>query len=569
MIAPTLETLMAPKAGTPAIADIDARSSRAPDYERESRALLALVTAQLDSREVLLQRIADFAMSLCCAQSAGISLLEHENGQRFYRWHSVAGAFANLRGLRTHSNDCPCEIVLEAGRPLLFTALLDDFPALAAGCAGVQEALVLPIESKGQQLGAIWVVSLEEHCRFCREDVRVLSEFASVAGSALELVEARDHSRMETQRYSEVIAVLAHEFRNPLAPLENAFQALQLVSEDRMPQRDYFAVAKRQITHLKRLMDELQDASRLDHDKLGVDLVDTSFNEILSDALATMRERIESRRHRLVVHALDGDVRLLADPVRLTQVIVNLLSNAVRYTPDGGEIELRVERKIDKAAGPSIEVSISDNGIGIDATVLPQIFEPFAQFAGASARLEGGLGIGLPIAQRLAQLHGGDVVVTSAGIGCGTRARLSVPVRAAVAEVSRPVVAIAACRGPARVLIVDDNADARFALGALLELEGHEVRTAGDGASALVVLAQWQPHLALVDIGMPGMNGYELAARILALPGQTSVRLVALSGHVGDGDRAAALAAGFHTHLAKPADIERLRLMLAECVVRR
>ncbi|MCP3726333.1 ATP-binding protein [Paraburkholderia sp. CNPSo 3272] len=555
---------MAPKSRSPAIADIDARPSRAPDHARENQALLALVTAQLDSREVLLQRIADFAMRLCGAQSAGISLLEHEGEERYFRWHSVAGEFANLCGTRIHWRDCPCAVVFEAGKPLLFTALSDDFPVLAPACAVVQEALILPIVSKGRQLGAIWAASLEECSRFTREDQRVLSAFAAVAGSALDLVEARDHSRMQTQRYSEVIAVLAHEFRNPLAPLENAFQALQMICEDRPLQREYFAVAQRQIAQLKRLMDELQDASRLDHDKLCVDPTDASLNEILSDALASIRERAQARRHTLSVHRPGGDLRLFADPTRLTQVIVNLLSNAVRYTPDGGEIAIVVEQK---GAGDArcVEISIRDNGIGIDPSVLSRIFEPFAQFAGKSARLEGGLGIGLPIAQRLAQLHGGEILVTSEGIGRGTLARLSIPVRTASAEAVKPLAAVLAGNGPARVLIVDDNADARFALGALLELEGHDVRTAGDGTSALSVLRQWKPHLALVDIGMPGMNGYELAERLRAMPDHANVMLVALSGHVSDSDRAAALAAGFHAHLAKPADIGRLRAMLATC----
>ncbi|WP_321896764.1 GAF domain-containing protein [Paraburkholderia heleia] len=144
---------MAPKSRSPAVADIDARPSRAPDHARENQALLALVTAQLDSREVLLQRIADFAMRLCRAQSAGISLLEHEGEERYFRWHSVAGRFANLCGTRTHWSDCPCAVVLEAGKPLLFTALSDDFPVLAPACAVVQEALIVPIVSKGRQLG--------------------------------------------------------------------------------------------------------------------------------------------------------------------------------------------------------------------------------------------------------------------------------------------------------------------------------------------------------------------------------------------------------------------------------
>lgn len=551
----------------PAVADIDSRPSRAPDFEGESRALLALVTAQSDSRDALLQRVADFAMRLCCGQSAGISLAEYEQNELYFSWCSVSGAFEHLRGFRTRADDCPCSFVFEAGEPMLFTSVIEDFPALAPGCVGVREALVVPIRSKGRLLGSIWVATLDDHCRFCREDVRVLEELASVAGATLDLVDARDNSRRETQHYSEVIAVLAHEFRNPLAPLENVLQALQRMNKGQAAMAEYFAVAQRQITHLKRLMDELQDASRLDHDKLAIDLADTSLNDVLSDAVTTVHERISTHGHTLTVRALADDMRLLADPVRLTQIIVNLLLNAVRYTPDGGTIDLSVEHT-QVGGQPHVDVVIRDNGIGIDAATITRIFEPFAQFAQNAKRgprLETGLGIGLPIARRLAQLHGGDVIVTSAGIGLGTEARLSIPVRPATGAAAKRAMTVVHHCESARVLIVDDNADARFALGALLELDGHEVRMAGDGASALELLDQWQTDLALIDVGMPGMNGFELAARILAMPNQASAMLVALTGHVSESDRLAALTAGFHAHVGKPADIERLRTLLSQC----
>ncbi|RAR54622.1 histidine kinase/DNA gyrase B/HSP90-like ATPase [Paraburkholderia unamae] len=208
---------------------------------------------------------------------------------------------------------------------------------------------------------------------------------------------------------------------------------MRIVSENREPQREYFAVAKRQIKHMTRLIDELQGASRLDPHKLSVDFIDSSLNEILSDPLAAVRERVEARRHTLSVRALAHDVRLVVDPVRLTQVIVTLLSNAIRYTPGTGQIDLNVERKC-TGAKDGIEILIRDNGIGIDAAMLPRIFEPFAQFAGAAARLEGGLGIGMSIAQRLTQLHGGTIVVTSAGRERGIQARSTTPVRAAAAD---------------------------------------------------------------------------------------------------------------------------------------
>ncbi|MCX5545382.1 response regulator [Paraburkholderia sp. CNPSo 3076] len=544
------------------LANLAVRAARKPDYERECRALLALASAQTDSRDALLQKTAEFAMELCCAQTAGISLLERAGEENVFRWRTVAGRLAHLSGLVTPWSECPCALVVEAGEPLLFTALATDFPALASTCGVVHEALILPIVSGGRRVGAMWVASLEEDCRFTQEDQRVLTDLASVAGGVLELVRARDRSRRETQRYSEVIAVLAHEFRNPLGPLGNAIDAIQVVNEGREPLSGYLAVAHRQIRHLERLMDELLDASRLDHNKLTIAPVETSLNDVLADAVGAVEERRLERHHTLSVTTPPEGLCLIADPVRLTQIIANLLSNAVRYTPPGGNIAVSVERLM-RNGEPHVAVVVRDNGIGISQASLPHIFEPFAQFARARTGEDGGLGIGLALAQRFAQLHGGAVDITSNGVGLGTEARLTIPLRRSdiVGECGgRPATSQQPRR---RVLLVDDNADARFALGGLLELEGHEVRSAADGAEALKILQEWRPDFALVDIEMPGMNGYALAARIRSMENQTGLQLVALTGHVSSHDRSAAIQAGFIEHLGKPVDLEQLRHLLA------
>jgi signal transduction histidine kinase len=543
------------------IGDLSERTARTPDYERECQALLALASAQADTRDRLLQRTADFAMELCCAQTAGISLLERQGDEDVFRWHTVAGMFENMQGLTTRSSDCPCAFVVEAGEPLLFTALAKDFPVLASLFAPVHEALVLPIVSNGRTLGAMWVASLDEQCRFSCEDRRILTDLAAVAGGVLALVQTRERSLSETQRYSEVIAVLAHEFRNPLGPLGNAIDAIQLVNQGREPIDQYLAVAQRQVLHLRRLMDSLQDASRLDHDKLTISIEETSLGEVLADALASIEDRARERRHVLTIDMPPAGLRLLADPVRLTQVVANLLSNAVRYTPEGGHIAIRAGM-VARDGAEYAEVVVSDNGIGIAPESLAHVFEPFAQFAQGHAGMGGGLGIGLAVAQRLAQLHGGKIELASEGPGSGTEARLIIPLRRFDAQVAVAVPFVQDQHVSQRILVVDDNADARFALGALLELEGHDIQLAADGPAALKLLENWHPTLALIDIGMPGMNGLELAACVATLPDHKDIRLIALTGHVSTEDKTAALRAGFHAHLAKPVDLEQLRKLL-------
>jgi signal transduction histidine kinase/ActR/RegA family two-component response regulator len=544
------------------LTDIHTRPGREPDWRAQSQALLGLAALQPESRETLLAGVAHAALGLCCAASAGISLPETVGGNTVFRWHAIAGRLSALQGQAVPAADCPCALTLEAGKPLLFTALLDDFPALATACEGVQEALIVPVIREGRNVGALWVASMEDTCRFGPEDERVLMELAQVAGASLEMAGARDLSKRETQRYSEVIAVLAHEFRNPLGPLENSIDGLRRLTPAQSTQWQLLDVAQRQVRHLKRLMDELQDAARLDHDKLGLNLSEVRLGDVIADALAVIQERMKAHRHVLSVTGLNGDIRFVGDQVRLVQVVANLLSNAVRYTPDGGSVELSIALTQHEGHA-ELEIVVSDNGIGIDAASLPRLFEPFSQFSRSRSRNEGGFGIGLSISRKLAELHGGALTVTSEGVGKGTAARLTLPLRT-IAEVDAKPAPHCETVEPSQILIVDDSDDARFALATLLEMDGHQIKTADSGESALSLFETWRPDLALVDLGMPGMDGLELAQRLRAHPFRTALKLVALTGRVSEQEQQAALDAGFDAHLAKPVDMEQVRAMLAK-----
>lgn len=545
------------------LGNLQSRAAREPDWQAQSRALLDLARLQPESRDRLLAGVAHAALRLCHANAAGVSLPERVEGEPCFRWHAVAGCFAALQGQTVPASDCPCAATLEAGQPLLFTALLRDFPALAVPCEGVQEALIVPIVREGIKVGALWVASVSEGCRFGPEDERILTELAQVAGASLEMASARESSREETRHYSEVIAVLAHEFRNPLGPLESSIEGLRRLTNAQTDPQRLLNIALRQVQHLKRLMDELQDAARLDHDKLALNIAEVRLDDVISDALAAVREPMSAHRHALSVGAID-DMRFAGDPVRLVQIVANLLSNAARYTPDGGAIALSVARHEDER-GPRLEIVVRDNGIGIDADALPRVFEPFSQFAGGRAHREGGLGIGLGISRKLAQLHDGTLTVSSEGVGRGTVAVLSLPLRPppAIPAAPQPAVTERASPPDMQLLLVDDSEDARFALASLLEMDGHHVRTAESGAQALDLLASWTPHLALVDLDMPGMDGLELARRLRAHPARARLKLIALSGRVSEAEKKAAIEAGFDAHLSKPVDMARLGRLLA------
>jgi signal transduction histidine kinase len=365
------------------------------------------------------------------------------------------------------------------------------------------------------------------------------------------------------RRKDEFLAMLAHELRNPLAPIRNAVELIRLAAPADTKVRWAAEVTERQVRQLARLVDELLDVARVNQGKVTLQMQGLDLGALVSQCVDAQRDATRQRRQLLTSSLPERPVHVDGDPVRLVQVVNNLLSNAVKYTPEGGEITVRVAQ-VDDGAGRRVLLEVSDAGIGIEAELLPHVFELFEQGKRGLDRTQGGLGVGLTLVQRLVQLHGGEVLASSAGTGQGARFRVLLPCPAAAPA---PIPAACAERAPVlgaerRILVVDDNADIVETTTLLLALSGHQVRSAKDGLQALQVATAFRPDVVLLDIGLPLMDGYEVARRLRLEPAMTGALLVALTGYGQEGDRQRGREAGFDAHLLKPVDPQALARMI-------
>ena len=364
--------------------------------------------------------------------------------------------------------------------------------------------------------------------------------------------------RANDRRKDEFLATLAHELRNPLAPIVSSLDIMRRSSDPAQLERAR-EVASRQARHMVRLIDDLLDLSRISRGIIVLQRETMPLAQAIASAIETSRPLLDGRGHRLVVEPLDDTLLVEGDPTRLAQVFSNLLNNAARYTEPGGEVRVAMRREDGQAL-----VAVSDTGIGIAPEHLDAVFEMFVQ-ADGSPEGSGGLGIGLTLVRQLVELHGGSVAASSEGRGHGSCFSVRLPLAGAASAPARPTPAAqpAAVVAARRVLLVDDNADAAEALAVALTLDGHTVAVAHDGPQALALAPLFRPELVLLDIGLPGLNGYEVARRLRAMPGGDRLQLVAITGWGQAEDRQRARAAGFDLHLTKPVDQERLRASLA------
>lgn len=365
------------------------------------------------------------------------------------------------------------------------------------------------------------------------------------------------------RRKDEFLAMLAHELRNPLAPMTNALKLLKMSPASGSHEIEWSAeILERQLRHMTRLVDDLLDLSRIRHGKIELQREVVDLNRMLAQAVESARASLAARPRTIATVSPLEPVLAHVDPIRIEQVLGNLLSNAARYTEDDGRIDLELVRDGDQA-----RITVRDDGIGIAADVLPSVFDLFVQADRPLARSQGGLGIGLTLVRTLAQLHGGRVEARSAGLGLGSEFSvwlpLAIPADAGIDAPPRAADAPEAAR-PCRVLLVDDNLDGAQSLARLLSRWGHEVRLAHDGAGAIDAIDAFAPEVLLLDIGLPLMDGYEVARRIRREPRFDGVQIFALTGYGQDADRERALRAGFNLHLVKPIDPDRLRSLLAE-----
>lgn len=393
---------------------------------------------------------------------------------------------------------------------------------------------------------------------------RVLQgEVAERARAEAALKEADRHK-------DEFLAVLAHELRNPLAPIRNAVEIMRrsaLTDPQLSWSRD---VIERQVKHLTRLVDDLLDVSRITRGNINLSREPVSVTTIVARAIETIQPLIAEQRHDLAVDVAEDGLEVEGDLTRLTQVLGNLLNNAAKYTDPGGKLGVSARRQ-----GTDVEIRVRDNGIGIPPELLPRLFQLFTQVDGAAHRAQGGLGIGLALVRQLIQMHGGSVTAYSQGPGQGSEFLIRLPLRlkqqrdasGGIAGMPMEAEEGTGKRGH-RILLADDNRDALDSLATLLQCDGHEVHTAADGAEALEVAADCRPDVVLLDIGMPKLDGYEVARRIRAEPWGKSTVLIALTGWGQDEDRRRSREVGFDSHLVKPLDPDALSTLLSKLPAR-
>jgi signal transduction histidine kinase/ActR/RegA family two-component response regulator len=435
-----------------------------------------------------------------------------------------------------------------------------DLPILVLARHGVDsEALAASVDALGN------VIVLERPIR--------VAALASAVGSALRARDRQYHARAHLleldnavraleevdRRKDEFLATLAHELRNPLAPIHNALHLLRLTAANEASPY-LLDMMERQVGYLVRLVDDLLEVSRITRGKIELRKERVELSSIVEAAVETTRPLIESARHELSIALTQEPLFLEADRVRLAQVFSNLLNNAAKYTNEGGRIWITAARDNDDAI-----VTVRDSGVGIPAASLPRVFDMFMQGDAPKSRGGGGLGIGLTLVRTLTEMHGGTVEARSKGPGKGSEFVVRLPLaadsRAVLPELTRGP--LRAVQGPTRVLVVDDSRDGADSLRALLELLGAEVRVAYDGPTALVAVSAFQPEVVLLDIGMPGMDGFEVARRIRLHPKSRKVTLIALTGWGQEKDRRDSEAAGFDHHLIKPVDMHALQGLLA------
>ncbi|MBC8090229.1 MAG: PAS domain-containing protein [Phycisphaerae bacterium] len=364
----------------------------------------------------------------------------------------------------------------------------------------------------------------------------------------------------EARRKDEFIATLAHELRNPLAPIRNALEVARLAKGNDVAIEYAHGVMERQMSHMVRLIDDLLDLSRLNLGKVTLKLAPVEVGSILESAIETARPHIEHAGHSLELSLPDEELCIDADATRLMQVFANLLNNAAKFTAQSGRVWVTAAQADDYAV-----ISVRDNGIGMSQSMLSQVFEMFRQEADPLNRTEGGLGIGLTLVKGLVQLHGGTVHAVSEGKGLGSEFIVRLPLTRTFHE---PVL-----RGsrvpniPAtnwhRILVVDDNADSATSMSMMLNFLGHDTRTANDGIRGLELAEQFKPGVCLLDIGMPNLNGFEMAQRIRAEPWGKNILLIAISGWGQEHDQERSRDAGFDMHFVKPIDPATLTSVLS------
>ena len=519
-------------------------------------------TAELDN---MLDEILAATIRLQGADFGNIRMMDTATGTLPIAVHQgFAPEFARRFHVVHPGDGSACALALEAGRRVVIEDVRSDprhsrYSEIAEE-AGFRTVQATPLFGRDRKLIGMLSTHFRQVRPFRERELRLTDLYATVAAGFIQRKQNEEALRRADQRKDEFIATLAHELRNPLAPLVSGLDVISraLANDERLARTT--RMMDRQLTHLVRLVDDLLDVGRITSGKVQLRSKRIALSSVIDSAVESTRDALEAHRHELVIDRGQADLHVFGDADRLTQVFSNLLSNAIKYTPRGGRIRL-----VTRADEGFAVVSVTDTGIGIPPAELPHVFDLFTQVRSHQGHAEGGLGIGLSLVRSLVTLHGGEVRAESAGTGQGSRFSVRLPLHAAVeAEAVGASATKSVASGPLRVLIVDDNVDAAIALGMALESEGYAPSVAHDGVEALEKAREAKPDVVLMDIGMPRMDGLEAARQLRRSPIGNGVFLVALTGWGQERDREMTREAGFDAHLVKPVRVSALRDVFAK-----
>ncbi len=418
--------------------------------------------------------------------------------------------------------------------------------------------------SRDVALGDLWlrvsVDPIRDEDHVTKGALCLVTDITSQKRLEMQLVAQALRLQEDDRRKDEFLAMLGHELRNPLAPLSHALELIGSPAAPPNMAHEALEVARRQVQHMSRLVEDLLDLSRITRGRIELRKQSVDFKAIVAQAIESSRPLMESRRHEFEALLCDDPLPLDGDPTRLEQIVTNLLNNAAKYTDPGGRISARLSREHDRAI-----LCVRDSGIGITPEMQRSIFDLFVQVDQSLDRAQGGLGIGLTLVRSLAELHGGTISVHSEGSGRGSEFIVCLPLNAEAPAAAGVIPAAPESTLPLlrRVLLVDDNRDSVRTLAKVLELRGFEARCAGDGPKALEIAEAWNPDAVVLDIGLPGMDGYQVASRLRGIRGDRAPALIAMTGYGGDEARRQALDAGFDYHFVKPVDLDDLTRVLA------
>lgn len=489
----------------------------------------------------------------------------HTNPERVALAHDVHRRFppdpTAPRGAWNILRTGEAELVSEISDELLRKSVKNDELFGIMQELGLRSYLGVPLKVRGKTIGVVTFIAAESGRSFTQVDLITAQDLADRASIAIENTRMYRELLDADRRKDEFLATLAHELRNPLAPIRNSLQILKMTRVDEQTAKQTREMMERQVHHLVRLVDDLLDLSRVMRGKIELRREPAELGSIIARAVETARPLIDAQGHRLDIVLPEESLLIDGDPVRLTQVVGNLLTNSAKYTEPRGQIQLTVRREEQLAI-----LSVKDTGIGIDPEMLPRVFELFVQADHATTKAQGGLGIGLTLVKNLVEMHGGSVSANSAGLGQGSEftIRLLLLNHSAKEQVrDMGAESQSVLQTGHRVLVVDDNQDAALSLTMLLRLQGHEVQVAHDGLSALNLAESFRPAVIFLDIGMPGMDGYEVARRVRKIPELNKIVLAALTGWGQQEDRRRTAEAGFDYHLVKPPEPQALEEILA------